>query len=242
MSDFGQQFPPPDDPYQKQYTYEQQYGRSYEWQEVWQKAITEPSPETFLELNADPNANTNRAMTWIFVVGLLSGLISVVGQAIFGVSAFAAFGGSSGDAAGLGGSLICGIILIPIIGVLAVIGSYIGVGIIHLLANIMGGNGTFNDMYYSYAAYSSPLSIISSLVGIIPILGFLISIPLSIYGLVLNIIAIKAVYKFGWFQAVMTLFLPLIVIVGLFICCIIALVGSTGDIFDNISGTLQATP
>jgi hypothetical protein len=245
MSDFGQQFPPPDDPYKKQSTYDQHYGRMYEWQEVWQKAVIEPSPETFEELIADPNANTNRAMTWIFIVGLISGFMSIVAQAIFGTSTLFFFGGNSGDAVGLGGSLICGVILIPIGAVLAIIGSYIAVGIMHLIARVLGGDGRFEDMYYSYAAYSSPLSILTSLVGVIPILGALISIPIAIYGIVLNVIALKAVYKYGWFQAVLTLFVPLIVIFGLILCCIIALVGTAGgvgSVFDNINETLQPTP
>ncbi|MCI0712261.1 MAG: YIP1 family protein [Chloroflexi bacterium] len=237
---YGQQFPPPDDPYQKKYTYEQQYGRMYEWQEAWQKAVTEPSPETFQELIADPNANTNRAMTWIFVVGLIIGLMSVVAQAIFGAGSLFFFGGSSSDAAGMGGGLICGVIMIPIIGVLFIIGSYIAVGIQHLCAKILGGDGNFADMYYAYATYTSPLTIISSLVSIIPILGALISIPIGIYQLVLNVIALKAVYKYGWFQAVLTFFLPAIVIGGLVFCCIIALAGSIESVFDNINSTLEA--
>lgn len=270
MSDYGQGFsPPPEDdnnpqgqnpygqnPYGKPHdpsAYDQMggfppnasgyrsTGNSYTWQETWQLVLTSPSEETFEEILGDPAGGMNRAVTWVFVVGLIGGIASLIGQIVFGAASFAAFGGGNDAAASTGFTVICGAIMIPIGAVLAVIGFIIGTGIIHLIAKVFGGQGDFDDMAYATASYSAPLGIITSLLSIIPLLGSCLAALLGLYQLVLQVMAVKVVHRFGWFQAIVTVFAPVIFVFMLVFCCFIAFAGSlaSGGLFD---GFITPTP
>lgn len=211
-------------------------GNTYTWQETWQLVLTKPSEESFEEILGDPAGGMNRAVTWMFVVGLIAGVASFIGQLVFGAASFAMLGGGEDAAASTGFSLICSAMLIPLTGVFAVIGLIIGTGFVHIIAKLFGGQGDFDHMAYATASYSAPLTVISALLNIIPFLGACLSGLLGLYQLVLQVMAVKVVHKFGWFQAIMTVFAPAIFIFILAFCCFLAFAGSLA------SSDLFATP
>jgi uncharacterized membrane protein len=100
------------------------------------------------------------------------------------------------------------------------------VAIIQWIAKLFGGTGTYDKLLYAFAAISVPFTIVSSLfvlLSAIPFVGIctgIISIGLSIYVLVLQVMAVKAVNRFGWGQAAGSVFIPGCVVIILCACVI----------------------
>jgi hypothetical protein len=57
---------------------------SYSWSEVWIKALTRPSVETYQSIVNDPRARPNRAYIWVAVAGLIGYVIATALQIIWG--------------------------------------------------------------------------------------------------------------------------------------------------------------
>lgn len=223
------------------------------WFSTWMTAVTKPNEQTFATLAEHPDATSNsRALTWVFLAGTISALISGVFGAILQLAGFAQAPGLGdlfgGDAqrgvAFIFGVAICGA---PVAGALGALFFAVGVGIIQWVARMFKGTGTFSQLAYTMAAVSVPFTLVSSLLtpfSSIPYVGVctgLLSGLLGIYALVLEIMAVKGVNKFGWGQAVGSVFLPSLVIA----CCIAVVIGimvslgvAVGDTFNSINSTL----
>lgn len=202
---------------------------SLSWSEVWVSALTQPSVATFEGFVQDPDATSKRAYTWVLVSALISYAISAL------VSMVRIAGAQGGpDASGTLGILICGA---PIAALLSVLGLAISAGITQAIASALGGTGTYSKLAYTFAAYLAPLALISGVLSSIPYLN-LLSYPLAIYGIVLNVIAVKAVHQFSWGKAIASSVLILVAILVLVACMVIvvlALLGpAIGNIFSNI--------
>lgn len=65
-------------------------------------------------------------------------------------------------------------------------------GIVYLLGRAFGGTGEFGELAYGFALFSAPLTVLGSVVGIIPVVGPFIAFAVSIYGLYLTYLAIQS--------------------------------------------------
>lgn len=201
------------------------------WSETWIKAVTQPSEEAYQEIINDPGASTKKANLWVFLAALAGAVISSLLGSMFGSSLL---GGQAGVGfAGLFGALICAG---PIAGALAVLGLAISSGIIQLIANALGGEGTRQQLVYGMAAFLAPISLVSTVISGIPLLRIL-SFLLSIYGMVLTVIAVKAVNKLDWGKSVVAslgLLLVIVLIAG-FVIMVLALLGpAIGNVYNNL--------
>ena len=215
------------------------YAPGWSWSQTWIKALTQPNVATFEQIANDaPPDSYSKALTWIFAATLVSGLINVVVGLVF--SSAARFSNVRGiDPATLQGtSTVVSLICVPVIGLISVIITAIIVGITHLVARALGGTGTYNKLIYTTAAYSAPLTIVSSLIGVIPVVGACVNLILGIYGLVLNVTSVKAVHQFDWGKAILSsvvIWIGLLVLVAVILIVVLALLGpSIGNIFSNI--------
>jgi len=218
-------------------------GASLSWPQVWMRALTQPSVVTYEELIRDPGARPGRAYIWVVVASLIEFFVVMLGQ----LALVGSFGGDLQDALpmiGLLGSsvLICGA---PIVAVLSLLALMISAGISQLVAGALGGIGTYSRLVYAIAAYLAPLSIITSVLGLIPFLGVCLIFPLGIYAIVLNVIAIKAVNQFDWGKAILSsaailgMILGIAVVLAAVVILILALLGpAVGNVFSNIIETL----
>jgi hypothetical protein len=73
-----------------------------------------------------------------------------------------------------------------------IIGSLIYWGIVYGLGRAFGGTGAFGELAWDLALFSAPLSVISALLGAIPVVGGIIAFAASIYGLYLTYLAIQS--------------------------------------------------
>ncbi len=233
------------------------------WLPVWIKAVTQPNEQTFVDITEHPDMNARTAYIWIFIAGTLSGIIQAFANSIriaTGVgSQFQQIPGmeqyfpqTTGAGGGFGISLISGICASPLAGLLSIVFFAFFTAIIQWIAKMFGGTGSYEKLLYALAAITVPFTLVSSfliLLGVIPFVGIctgIISFGLAIYSLVLQVMAVKGVNRFGWGQAAGSVFLPGCAIV--FLCGCIVIGGLTllgpviGDVFEGINQSLQSVP
>jgi hypothetical protein len=223
---------------------------------VWSKVFTKPSEQTFMEITEHPEAKARAAYIWVFLAGILSGLINSLTQFVIGLVGlqqaapeFDQLPGASGML-GTAGLIVIGAICgAPIAGVFSVIGFAIGVSVVHATAKFFGGQGSFDRLAYAFGAIAVPFSIISALIvplNAIPFVAFCtlpVLIVLGLYVLFLEVTAIKAVHRFSWGEAAAALLLPTILIAML--CGLLVLVGmrmigpSINEIFQQLQQGVQ---
>jgi hypothetical protein len=195
-----------------------QPGRTLSWYEVWIQAFTQPSVATYQALVQDPQASPKRAYIWIGLSVLAGAFITSVGTwlwtgAVLGLE-------RTREADMLCGPLIAVVMTVLFIAMVA--------GGANLIARLFGGEGTYSALVYAFAAYTAPLSLISGVLGAIPSIGAFLALLLGCYALVLSVIAVKAVYKFEWWKAIVTLVLALpgiVVIVAFVVIMVLVFLG-----------------
>jgi len=121
-----------------------------------------------------------------------------------------------------------------------VLGFYLSAGLVYLGARVFGGSGDFTPQAYLVSLFAVPLGVLSGVLGLIPCAGPLISLGLSIYGIVLNVQVVKVVHNLTTGRAVAAVLVPAILI-GLAVGCLVAgilvlLAPAIGNIFQSLPG------
>lgn len=161
-------------------------------------ALTEPNEETYTAILNDPHASAQRGYLWVAVVYTIAFAIEIAARAL-GLSPL--LSGSSSSARSPAILFLC----LPFIGAIGVIIVIIGAGLQNIIAKLLGGRGTFDEMVYAYSAFQSPIILFSALLNLIPVIGCFGAL-VGLYGLVLNVVAVKTVHKFDVGRALLTVF------------------------------------
>jgi hypothetical protein len=178
------------------------------------KVLTKPSAQTF----AEEMGKADWAMVWIqllalaligTILGLIRGAIGVAGSAFVTNNTF---NPASIAALTVSGSTFS-FIAVPV-------AFFIVVGIQYLLAKAFQGQGNFLTQGYTYLLFDVPITIISYLLGFIPILGGIAGFALFIYGIVLNVFAIMAVHRLSGGKASAVVLIPIAVLFLLVFLCV----------------------
>ena len=103
------------------------------------------------------------------------------------------------------------------------IGFFISVGIYYLIAKAFSGQGTFLAQSYATLLYGVPIGILSSVLRLIPFLGFLAAAALGIYGIVLQVFAIMAVHRLSGGKATAVVLIP-VAIVFVLVCVLVIII------------------
>jgi hypothetical protein len=219
------------------------------WVSTWMTAVTKPNEQTYAALAEHPDARTNnRAFTWVFLAGTASALISGVLQAILELAGFPSqspsWGEMFGRSAAQGGMVSFGVAICasPIAGAIATLFFAIAIGIIQWIAKMFKGTGTYSQLAYTVAAISVPFSLVSAIltpfsaIQYVNICTGLLSIGLGLYALVLQVMAVKAVNKFGWGEAAGSVLLPGV----LFVCCAFAVIAGLASLGLAVSDTFNS--
>ncbi len=111
----------------------------------------------------------------------------------------------AGVAAAIGALNPFGIIMMPIA---YLIGTFIGIGIIHLLAKLFGGKAKFSEFYRT-----SSHSYVVNWIAVIPILGPMIAGILGIWNLVVTVFALKNVHKLSTGKSVVVVLIPVVIVI-----------------------------
>jgi hypothetical protein len=151
---------------------------SLPWYKVWIDALFRPSVAVYQTFLQDIHATPKRAYTWLIICGLINGVVSAFVQPPQRISIV----------------IVAGAPLHAIAAVLLVI---LVAGLIQLLAQALGGTGTYSKLVYALGTFNAPTTIISSLLLVIPY-GLWINAAFGVYWAILSAIAVKVVHQFGW--------------------------------------------
>lgn len=226
------------------------------WFTVWRKALTQPNEQTFIDITEDPNASARTAYIWVFIAGTVSGIAQAILQGVYSILGVTptipgleeympSTTTTGGDPAAVAITLVVSICAAPLIGGLSVLFFAIFAALMQWIGKLFGGVGTYDKILYALAAISAPFTLIAAvltLLNAIPFIGAcfgILSFGLSIYALVLQIMAVKGVHRFGWGPAVGTVLLPGLAIFVV-CCCVVfgtvTLLGPVlGDTFNQIN-------
>jgi len=233
------------------------------WFAIWMKVVTQPKEQTFIDITEHPDASSKTAYIWVFIAGTVGGILQAFASAIrMAMGAGSQLQQIPGlekylpnmpvDGSGGGsaiGSLVGGLCAAPFAGLLSILFFALFVAIIQWIAKLFGGAGTYDKLLYALAAITVPFSIISSLLALlssIPVVGIcvgLISFGVGIYSLVLQVMAVKAVNRFGVGQALGSYFIPGCAV--LIICACVVGIGAVllgpviGNVFEGINQNLK---
>ena len=197
--------------------------------QTWMNVLTKPGEATFEAERHQPQATLTTALIWIVIAAVFlaigNALSALIGSMLGGGGSMmqmfldqanlppeVAAQLSASAAAGAGGVVgaFCGALII------APIFFLIGSGIYFLIAKLFGGTGTFEEQTYLLAAIAAPTTIISGIIGIIPILGGCVGLLVVVYQLVLNYFALKVSHGLTSGKALAVVLIP----VAIFFLCI----------------------
>jgi hypothetical protein len=158
------------------------------WAAVWLSALVKPSAVTYANLAQQRQATARSAYIWMAIASLVGGFSSGLGSALFQLSQ--------------NQPLDTGLLLaIPLYALLVVIFWALFAGSAQLAARLFKGTGTHQQLTYSFAAFSAPLTIAFSILSLVPQTGIL-QIVLYVYWIVLYVLAIRAINQFSLLRAI----------------------------------------
>ena len=162
------------------------------------------------QLLLDPNATPGTAYKWMAIAGLVTyGIAGLVAMFLLGILGGGMFGLMLG---GLAPYCLLGAVIVPLVSVL---GLMINAGLAHVAASAMGGTGTYDELAYAYATFQAPLALITAVLSVIPCVQY-VSYAIGLYILVLNVLAVQAVHKFGAGKAIVSaVVMPIALAAGL---------------------------
>jgi hypothetical protein len=205
---------------------------SQQWVQTWINVLTRPGETAFQEELRRPYATLSTGLVWVVVAAVIAALLGWVNAIVFPGQAgvfddLLPQAGFPPEMASmmqnmLAGGMTGGFALFSI--VLTPLFFLIGVGIVHLIARMLGGTGDFGQYGFLAAAYSAPLTVIGAVIGLIPLLGGCIAPLLSIYGIVLNIFAVRVSHNLSMGRAIAAVLLPFVLLLIIMGCLVIAVV------------------
>lgn len=223
---------------------------------LWQDVLLSPSTDTFAKYLGE--ADLGRAVLWLLASSAIGGLLQMLNLAMGSGRTFLQVLPPelrrelprAGAGASFLGTLLCGI---PTWIVVTLLGAFIGVGLIHLVAKLLGGEGSFTEIFFLTSAASAPIALVSGalgllsgLLGLIPILGAifgmlfgLIGLAVVIYNLVLTAMAVAAAHRFSLGKGFTAVLLPFVVSFLLGCCCAIAGLMTFSSDMENIFEEIQ---
>lgn len=188
--------------------------------QTWIRVLTGPGEEVFAVEQDRPQATLTTGLIWTVLAAVVTSVLGFVQAMLFRSStaeAMQIFSGmdlppesqamlksmmSGGFFAGMSGAgALLGIFIAPVVFLIIV-------GVIHLLSNMLGGQGDFGRFAYLSASIGAPISIVNAFLGFIPVVGGCIGFILTIYSLVLHYFAIKVAYSLTSGRAIAVLAMP----------------------------------
>lgn len=201
--------------------------------DVWIKALTQPSVATYEDFVSRPGVTLGRAFTWVFIGSFVGSIFAFLGIILSGNLSALGLEQAPGIAQGTRLPFYLFVCGVPISAAFSIVGLVIIAGVSQLVARMLGGTGTFTQLAYAFSAYVAPMSIVTSLLGLIPFVSCLNAL-LGLYGLFLNVVAVKAVHRFDWGRAVISSLAFVAVIVLLAACVAVVFLALLGPVIGNV--------
>jgi hypothetical protein len=159
--------------------------------------IRQPSVSTFEEHEKN---DLQAATIYIAIAAAINGVLAALSAAIQrtpGVS--------------LIGALIGGVLV-------SLIGFYIYMGFVYLLGRAFGGTGNFGELTYDISLFSAPLSVVGSLLNLIPFLGPIAAFVLGLYEIYLTYLGIQSGLNLPKNKAILVMVIMFVILVAIVAC------------------------
>jgi hypothetical protein len=205
---------------------------------LWVK-VTQMTEEFFAE--EAPRASGSNVLIGILIFAVASTILSMISTAVWGGAQMAFLPPEYREtaAATLGGNVV-GTLCCGFIGTIA--GFYISNGLAYLGARVLGGTGDFGTQTYLQSLFAVPLGIVAAAVNLVPCVGAIAALALAVYGLVLNVRAVKVVHNLTTGKAAAAVLVPALLLGLLVACGVIVLLAILGpvinEVFQNIVNTM----
>jgi len=233
---YEEQYPAPQSPQGPMTTAPRPFG---EIPQLWLQVLQ--MTEDFFAQEA-PRASASNTLFSILIMAGISTVLAIISTLVGGGIQAALLPPESRGAAVAGvGAGITTAICSGLIG--TIIGFYLGNGITFLCARLFGGTGDYNTQTYLVSLFAVPIGIVSGALAIIPCVGLIAALGVSIYAIVLNVRAVKVSHNLTTGKAVAAVFLP-VVVVFVLVGCLFALLMFMGPgiegVFDEIINNLES--
>jgi hypothetical protein len=185
---------------------------SRSWFSIWFDVLTKPKEQTFQNLLIEENRTIARSFSWLFIAHVGSRL-AILGYAILS--------GQKIDSSYFQHSVTITLLSLLII----VLETFLFHFLSHifkgersikdillkfsapdLLSPEIKGSGQFKDLLFIYAAYQAPLNILFVIMSTIPA-GECVSFLISLYVMVLSVLALKSLYGISTVKAGIVVFI-----------------------------------
>ena len=214
--------------------------------QTWIQALTKPRETTYAALAASPKAKATTAYLWVFLCSFAPAAVSMVVSGSQLTRQLAEAGVDTEQlGGGLGGALVNFLCITPFAAVVGVVGFLISVALMQWIAKMFGGQGSFDQLAYVLGAITAPALLVSALLTLptaIPLVGLCfagLGAVFSIYVLVLEVMAIKGVHRFGWGPAIGTFIVPGLAIALVCCCAVVLLLSVTGIAMGDVWSTIN---
>ncbi|UBV43362.1 YIP1 family protein [Deinococcus taeanensis] len=149
--------------------------------------LSRPSPATFERF--ERRGTITSALTYVMIAAVVSAVIAALFALLHPDVTFF-------------GQLFTRLILVPV-------GFLVFTGAVYLIGrSLFRGTGTYPEVAYSFALFYVPLSIVSTLIGVIPVLGWLVMFIISLAMVYFGFMAVQSSMNLrDQTQAVITLIL-----------------------------------
>lgn len=197
----------------------------------YMNAVTKPSVGTYeAEI---PNASPIKTLVGVAIVAVVTFIFSFIAAGAtasqLGPLMSQIAPDSNIDTTALAGQTGIGSALVGLILTFAFF--YIGAGIQYLMAKMLGGQGQgFGTHAYLDSLNYTPLNVAATVVGIIPVIGWIIAIALTLYRLYLQGLGLQASQRLPAGKAMLAAFTPLIVTLILGCVSLVACAGLIASI------------
>ena len=88
------------------------------------------------------------------------------------------------------------------------IGSFIGIGIIHLLAKLFGGQATFKELYNCLT-----ISSVLRWLMVVPIVSIILGPIIGVWNIVISVIVVRKVHQLTTGKAIAVVLIPIVIII-----------------------------
>jgi hypothetical protein len=168
--------------------------------QAWMNVVTRPGEEVFQQEKARPSGTLGTALIAAAVIGLIAGLFFGLAQ----MMQMNRFLGPGMDTLGGGSIFVTAIMFVILLPVSLLISS----GILHLIARVLGGDGSYSTYVWLLSTIFLPLILINSILSLIPFIGFFLGSLVGLYAIVLEIFATKVNYMLTTGKAVLVVLIP----------------------------------
>jgi len=160
----------------------------------WIDVLVKPE-ETFKREKPITNLKTGVIYTifGFIILGIISGILSM---SLFGIP-----------------GIVLSAIFAPILGLVVLLIYATGY---FAMAKILGGAGTFGAQYFVVAIVLSPILVLNSIVGIIPLAGGYLALLVGLYAMYPLTLGIKEAHQLNLLKSVIAMLIPTIILTILF--------------------------